>query len=82
MRVCPKCQQVEVLELVAEAGGVEFRRCGACQGMSMLRTQSARGQVVIAGVAILVVEAHGELEARPEQLAPKGWAEHFAKDVA
>lgn len=44
-------------------------------------TQAIRGQVVYGGIAILADAAAGEFEARPVQREPKGWSEHFRKQV-
>lgn len=44
--------------------------------------QAIRGQAVRKLHVLYANEIAGELEARPEQLEPKGWSEHFKKQVA
>lgn len=86
--VCPKCRQVVRTTLAhvvrpfnADDGAAEFRRCGNCGGMAIVRAQPPRGRVVRDGIGEDVVEAGGEFVA-VEKRAPKGWDERFAKEVA
>jgi NAD-dependent SIR2 family protein deacetylase len=77
-RLCPKCQQVVESTLVAESGGVEFRRCDACQGMATFRAQEPRGQVVRVGEVLWTSEAVGVIEGR-EHLEPNWYQAALAR---
>lgn len=71
---CTKCGTVARLALIATGAGGDFRKCGACGGLSWCRYQPERGRVVRRDEDDQVVEVVGEFTARPEQLEPSWYA--------
>lgn len=58
---CLKCGQVVRSTLLVVATGGEFRKCSACGGVAVYRSQSARGQRIKSGTVEDVIETAGEI---------------------
>lgn len=68
--VCPKCRRPARTLWVAPAGAIDFRRCGECSGLFIYTPQAERGSVWINGIGRELVDAAGELDARPATADP------------